>query len=361
MRIVLATGIYPPQIGGPATYAKSLAHELSALGMQVTVLAYGDPEPGVSWHTVGVSRGGIFLHRWLRYARALRIHASNADAVYVLSSVSVGIPLILAGIPRTVTRVLRLGGDFFWERYTQRGGSKGLVDWYASKPFSVRLFATVLRQFDHLLFSTKFQRDLYAQSYTSLPKSSVIENALPRMSAPDERRVSDPFRLLWMGRMTPLKNVESLVRAMVDVKGATLLLVGTGPSLPGIRSLIESLDLHGRVAIAEPVSPGQRDLLFMEHHALVLPSFSEVSPNIALEARASGLPVIVTKEVGLSDALKDGMLLIDLRSPANIAAAIDHMRKEYSSYAKHAAAPVTQRTWRAIAEEHVQLFRSLRT
>ena len=41
MKIVLATGIYPPDIGGPATYVSCLASEFSRLGMEVIVVTYG--------------------------------------------------------------------------------------------------------------------------------------------------------------------------------------------------------------------------------------------------------------------------------------------------------------------------------
>ncbi len=40
MKIVLATGIYPPDIGGPATYSSALAEQLHAKGHDVTVIAY---------------------------------------------------------------------------------------------------------------------------------------------------------------------------------------------------------------------------------------------------------------------------------------------------------------------------------
>ena len=60
MKIVLATGIYPPDIGGPATYVRNLAERLTAMGGQVTVIAYAPkgPPPPAPWRVVTVGRGG---------------------------------------------------------------------------------------------------------------------------------------------------------------------------------------------------------------------------------------------------------------------------------------------------------------
>ena len=41
MRILIATGIYPPDIGGPATYSSLLVRELTARGHFVDVVTYG--------------------------------------------------------------------------------------------------------------------------------------------------------------------------------------------------------------------------------------------------------------------------------------------------------------------------------
>jgi glycosyltransferase involved in cell wall biosynthesis len=361
LRVVLATGIYPPQIGGPATYTRALAEELTKHGVDVTVIAYGAVEPAGKWQAIGVPRMPFFLFRWLRYAAALRRHAANADIVYAFSSISCGIPLMLSGLPRRTKRVLRLGGDFLWERHADRGGNKTLSEWYASKPFLVFLMQRLLKSFDHLVFSTNFQRDLYAKHYRDLPAATVIENPMPGSRDMQPRTAGKPLRLLWMGRMTPVKNLEALLYAMADMEETTLLLVGSGRSLPGLRSLAEKLDLEGRVAFCEPVKPAERDQLLQAHHALVLPSLSEVSPNIALEARAAGMPVVLTVNVGLSEALASGMLRTELRTAEQIYAALSELKKNYPTYAAAAAQPIPERGWGTIAEEHLRLFRTFQS
>src|SRR3989338_4511748 len=97
MKIVLATGIYPPEIGGPATYVRALAERLHAKGEKVSVIAYGKTLPSIEAFSVTrVSRAGGIIFRWRRYAKTLRTLAADADIVYAFSSVSVGVPLWMA-------------------------------------------------------------------------------------------------------------------------------------------------------------------------------------------------------------------------------------------------------------------------
>ena len=87
MKVLLATGIYPPDIGGPATYAQNLARELSARSVSVMVITYAhrnfqtpnlnfqtnsnDQIPNEKWNVIHIAKSGGPLLRWMRYAKAL--------------------------------------------------------------------------------------------------------------------------------------------------------------------------------------------------------------------------------------------------------------------------------------------------
>ena len=113
MKIVLATGIYPPDIGGPATYVRALADQLNRLGHQVIVITYGKVDTKTTtiwqdgaWQVVSVPWKGKPILRWFLFARALKKFAADADIVEAFSSVSVGVPIALARLrkPRKILR-----------------------------------------------------------------------------------------------------------------------------------------------------------------------------------------------------------------------------------------------------------------
>ncbi len=362
MKVVLATGIYPPDIGGPATYVRHLAEELTKRGETVTVVTYDRHPKHVPEQLAGpcegirVPRVRLPLHRRWRYAKALRTHAADADIVEAFSSVSCGIPLWLARLkhPRTV---LRLGGDFFWERYTDRGGMKSLREWYASRPTSMRFMRWILATFDHVIFSTRFQDEIYAQQFPNLPLHSIIENAVPALGQPVLHQKHDLFRLLFMGRFVGFKNLLALLDAVCTMGDVALTFVGDGP----LRNILRGLAAHlGSRARFLPPAHGEEKLkLFAEHDILILPSVTEISPNSALEARAAGLLVLLTEETGLSPMLTGGMTLAPLRASEDIARAVRGVIMQYEEKARAAASPPPQRSWGDVAEEHLSLFRSL--
>lgn len=359
MHIVLATGIYPPQIGGPATYVRELAGRLKARGANVSVVTFGEESanPHEEWSVHTVSRRGGPIARWFRYARTLRKVGSDADIIYAFSAVSVGVPLFLSRL-RGPRRVLRLGGDFGWERATDKGEQRSLADWYAGKPGVQRPMELILKQFHHIVFSTAFQESLYERQYMHLPLHSVIENALPQ-NEPVLHQRHTPLKLLFLGRFVAFKNILSLVDAVALVPDCTLTLVGEGPEETHVRRLVEKRGLADRVTVETPVQGQDKRTVFLSHNALILPSFTEISPNAALEARSLGLPVVLTEETGLSLPLRQGMVIATLRSPDQIAAAIKTLIADYDACAARAAAPLPARPWEVVADEHMALFQGL--
>ncbi len=362
MKILLATGIYPPDIGGPATYVQHLAHELTQRGMEVIVVTYGKnagksvegPENGPTWTIVTVGKSGGPLLRWQRYAKALKEQGSDADIVYAFSTVSCAVPLRMARLEKP-RKMLRLGGDFLWERYTDLGGRRSLRGFYRRYKGLKSIVSGTLRAMDALVFSTSFQEQLYLRTYGRLPMHAVVQNALPQGRAEAHAR-HEPFRLLFMGRFVRFKNLPSLLTAVSLLPHVQLTLVGDGPVAAKASELARSLGLQRRVSFLPTSHGGEREVIFRDHDLLVVPSLTEISPHIALEARAAGLPVLLTEENGLSPELCEGMLVRPLQKSDDIVRSILEAEQNYDQVSAAASAPTLGRAWGDVAEEHIQLF-----
>src|SRR3989344_5132243 len=231
---------------------------------------------------------------------------------------------------------------------------RSLREWYESG-FLVFWFSGfwmewLLKQFDHIVFSTRFQEELYEEHYKNLPKHSVIENALP-VGKPVRHQKHDPFRLLFMGRFVGFKNLVALLKAVGALRDSTQLtinsaplhtimtFVGSGPMESCLRSLVTKSRLQNVVTFLPPVHGEEKQRIFAEHDLLILPSITEISPNVALEARAAGLPVLLTKETGLSIKLSEGMVLRDLSTAEKITGAIKDIEEKYTEIAALASSP----------------------
>lgn len=365
MKIVLATGIYPPDIGGPATYVKAMAEEFIKMEHEVVVITYGEEPssefrvPSGAWHIFFVSKkGGPFL-RWRRYAKALQEHGRDADIVYAFSSVSCGIPVRMARLKKP-RKILRLGGDFLWERYTDRGGKLGLKEWYEKiSSWQLAVCNWLLRPFNHVVFSSRFQNDLYEKHYKHLKSHSVIENAVPS-GIPVRHEKHDPLRLLFLGRFVRFKNLPTLLDAVASMPRTTLTLAGSGSQQKKLEAMVSEKNLSDRVTLVGDRQDSEKQKLFFEHDLVVLPSLTEISPNVALEARAVGMPVLLTEKHGLSMTLSRGMVQRPMETSADIVAALQSVTEAYDDISKECSIPAVPRPWHAVASDHLRLFQTLR-
>jgi poly(glycerol-phosphate) alpha-glucosyltransferase len=114
--------------------------------------------------------------------------------------------------------------------------------------------------------------------------------------------------LLFLGRITPKKQVAELIRAWIAERepGSPWHLVLAGPVDASYRqALAETIEenLAGEhVHMAGPVRGKDRDLAYASADAFVLPSLSEGLPMAALEAFAAGLPALLTPQCNLPEA-----------------------------------------------------------
>jgi len=118
-----------------------------------------------------------------------------------------------------------------------------------------------------------------------------------------------PFRLLFVGRLAPQKNVALLLRSMAAVREPTeLVIVGDGEQRAMLRSLSAELNLTN-VRMIGPKTGEDLISWYRWADAFVLTSEKEGMPLVLLEAMASGLPVVGTDVPGISETLgADGLL-----------------------------------------------------
>lgn len=174
---------------------------------------------------------------------------------------------------------------------------------------------------------------LYPSSRTEVVVSTSIraEDFLDRA----DTCTGPGIRLLYVGYIRPEKGVEFLLRALPhlrDRRPIRLAIVGSAEQFPAeharLRRVIEELHLTDRVdwegyAAFGPALFGQMD----RSDVLVLPSLSEGTPRVLVEARARSLPIVSTTVGGIPSSVTheaDG-LLVPPRDANALAIAIQRM------------------------------------
>jgi poly(glycerol-phosphate) alpha-glucosyltransferase len=153
-----------------------------------------------------------------------------------------------------------------------------------------------------------------------LPSQEPNELPLWQQSVPDGARI-----LLYLGRLHPKKNIDALLRgwALVSATNASdwwLVIAGWDQDGHGqeLQELVRTLSIP-RVVFAGPQFGPQKSASFHRAEAFVLTSHSEGLPLTVLEAMAHRLPVVVTRECNVPEALRVGAAIVVGRDPESIA------------------------------------------
>lgn len=365
MKILIASGIYPPDIGGPAQYARNLYET-----WRDERVNSGEPTNGKQKN--GKAKSGelknevkIAAYRWERAFPPVIRHILfflkiirkgwNADLILVLDTWSAAVPAMFACRLMRKRYLIRTGGDFLWETYVERTGDMVLFkDFYPTRipklsrkeKVIFKLGGSALRKAAAIIFSTDWQRRIFEKAYGLNPeKDHIIENYCgPReaFAEPENRAFIAATRTLkW-------KNVESLRKAFA-VAHEKVRAAG----LPDIE-----LDVGKAVydSFVEKIR---------HSYAVILASLGDISPNMVFDAVRAGTPFILTKETGILERVGDCAITVDplnrkdivekivwLSDPKNRAAQAEKVRKFAFTHTWEQIADEIERVWKKSAKKN---------
>jgi len=165
----------------------------------------------------------------------------------------------------------------------------------------------VLRQADGITTVNLSLKNWLISEGISAQKITFIRNGVDLWDRDKRDHKSSLFRFIFVGSLIPRKDVRSLILAFSIVKGteqnASLMLVGEGEERADLEQVIAELDLEQSITFLGPLSPEAVRERLAASDCLVLPSRSEGTPNVVLEAMATGIPVVATDLPGTREIL----------------------------------------------------------
>lgn len=377
MRVLIATPLFPPEIGGPATYVFNLAQKLTKRGVEVLVVSFGRT-PRLLWERNKNGFEKIIVP--LKMAKGLR-HFSffqqvwqngrDCDLIYIHDLWSVGLPARLANVFLKKPLIVRLGGDSLWEAALERGLTQAILpDYYLGRKTDREdlvkgLQNFVLRGCHKVIFSSAFLQDIFLR-YRPLTQEQVmvLENPQKIVSNnPATKPLSQENSVLFFaGRLTKCKNLVRLIKVFAallkDNPRMLLKIAGHGPQMEGLIDLAVRRGLGARLKFIGALSSAELAKEIAQAWLCVLPSMSEVSPNFALECLNLKKPLILTKYNGLAESIKNKLILIDPLNEQDIYQAIAGLldSQKYQAYCETITSLELSRTWDDVVNEHIKLF-----
>lgn len=316
MRILIAAGIYWPETGGPAVYARNFARACIERGHTVTVVTYGDQRTlagGDGYPVHVVSRVGGPIVRYVRYIFRVYRLARQADVVYLQGGVSEGLPGTLGAVCARVKTVMRVPGDYAWEMSMQQSGARGeLLDEFIQRSHGgtigwyERIERWTARRARMVIVPSRYLERIVQLWGVPTERIQVIQSTIEPLrvsrSREEVRRVfacGDQKVILTNVRAVPWKGVDFLIDVVARLPEAyVLVVIGEGPLLETWKQRAQDRGLASRVRFLGRVS---REVVAEWNQAadvFVLPSGYEGYPHVVIEAVSMGLPCLVSDRGG---------------------------------------------------------------
>jgi glycosyltransferase involved in cell wall biosynthesis len=315
VKVLIVSGIWPPDVGGPASHAPEFASFLLGRGHGVEVVTTADAAPASQAYQVRwVSRA---LPRGVRHARVIavvRAQAAPADVVYATSML--GRASLASSLARRPL-VVKLVADEAYERARRLGLFDGDLDEFQRFKGGARI--RVLRQardralqrVDALVCPSAYLASRAVSWGIDAERVHVIPNAAPPLPAVPEREaararfgVERPM-LAFAGRITRQKALGVSLAALAQVEDVSLLVAGDGPDLDEVQREASAHGLDGRVQFLGPLERDDVLALFRAADASLLSSTWENFPHTVVEALAVGTPIVATAVGGVPELVRE--------------------------------------------------------
>jgi glycosyltransferase involved in cell wall biosynthesis len=261
---LLISGVFPPDIGGPATHMHQLANRLQQQGKTPKVVTFGSQTAFFPYPVIRFSRKIPPQIRLLLAFYWIAKSGKHFDIVY-----SSGGPWDANGLAFLAKWLLkkswyaRLSGDTVWERARLYGWSQEDIEefqkshhaWWISclQAFQSRIYQSA----DGVVVSSLFLKSLAESWGVPREKIIVVPNQASTYSSPLDKEGSrnrlgfTGFVMLTVGRLVPWKGVDVIVELLTELdESVSLVIVGSGPSLNMIVCRQTFLDTESRFEFA---------------------------------------------------------------------------------------------------------------
>ena len=203
---------------------------------------------------------------------------------------------------------------------------------------------------------------------TPLDKISVVHNGVyagETVRAYTEQRTSSGPVVLFLGRVTFQKGpeyfVQAAARVLEHVPDAVFVMAGSGDMLPRMQAMVDDLGIAESFRFPGWLRGAEIERAFSTAAVYVMPSVSEPFGIAPLEAMAYDRPVIVSKQSGVSEVLRNALKVDfwDVDKMASQIVAILELPELRRTIVERAREEIRHIHWDAAAEKLVPVYESV--
>ena len=341
MNILITVGIFPPDIGGPASFVPKIANHLIKMDNEVKIICLADEENLLledELDVLRIRRSTYLPRRWFKTISLIIKHGRKSDILFVNG---LGVEAAIANLYLRKKIVRKIVGDPVWERFYNKKRTSETFDDFQNlkhnlnvriqkliRNWSISSSEIVVTPSDHLKeFINKTN-----------PKTEVlkINNGIEITEFKRNKTPLHEFNILINSRLVVQKNIHLVIEAMGSIKNLdiNLKIIGEGGEFARLEDLITNLKLQNRVKMIGKVENNLISEYLKTSNLFIQASDYEGLPHSILEAINFEVPILSTEVGGCKDLLDDGDRGFIISSPLNkqqIAEKIDYIYENYDT------------------------------
>ena len=302
MRVLVTVGIFPPDIGGPATFVPKIAKYFQdELNYEIEILTLSDNKNSNindDFSVKRIDRNLPIIYRWLKTIFTIYKLGKNKDLIFVNG---LGTETTIANIFLKKKIIRKIVGDPVWERAYSKAKISESFDEFQVKNYGFSIsFQKKVRSFsikksDIVVTPSKHLKN-FILNLGFKNKIEIINNGV---FIPEENTnifTNDQINITIVSRLVSHKNIKKIIRAISDLNDPLIYLniIGDGPELNQLQKISLESNNKDNIIFHGKLNRDDINHIFLKSDIYIQASNYEGLPHSLLEAMSYGIPVLCT-------------------------------------------------------------------
>lgn len=302
MRVLVTVGIFPPDIGGPATFVPKIAKYFQdELNYEIEILTLSDNKNSNindDFSVKRIDRNLPIIYRWLKTIFTIYKLGKNKDLIFVNG---LGTEATIANIFLKKKIIRKIVGDPVWERAYSKAKISESFDEFQVKNygFSISLQKKVrsfsIKKSDIVVTPSQHLKN-FILNLGFKNKIEIINNGV---FIPEENTnifTNDQINITIVSRLVSHKNIKKIIRAISDLNSPliNLNIIGDGPELNQLQKISLESNNKDNIIFHGKLNRDDINHIFLKSDIYIQASNYEGLPHSLLEAMSYGIPVLCT-------------------------------------------------------------------
>ncbi len=313
MDILITVGIFPPDIGGPASFVPKISKYLIDKGHNVKIICLSDKEHldyKDEIDVIRINRNLPIIFRWLKTIIKIYNVSKKSDLIFVNG---LGTETTVANLFSRKKVLRKIVGDPVWERvYNKKLINESFDDFQENNHGLFISLQKIIRNWSikksNLIITPSQHLKAFINKIGVDNKIFVINNGVTIEETNKEKFQNSIIQLLVVSRLVSQKNIDSIIKAvkLLDNEGIVLNIVGDGSEINNLKNLVEKYRLKEKINFIGKIEGRKINEHLRNADIFIQASNYEGLPHSILEAINYEVPILSTEVGGCSELLNKG-------------------------------------------------------